>query len=87
MGAHNTWLQSLLIVGLVGTLPFAYFHLESIRRWFANPNTLTRLISPYLLILGMTEVEIAAHPVMLTITTFLIVAIDVRRNQNTAENK
>ncbi len=87
VGAHNTWLQSLLIVGLVGTLPFAYFHLESIRRWFANPNTLTRLISPYLLILGMTEVEIAAHPVMLTITTFLIVAIDVRRNQNTAENK
>jgi len=81
VGAHNTWLQSLLIVGVVGTIPFVYFHAELIRRWFANPNSLTRLISPYLLILGMTEVEIAAHPVMLTITTFLIVAIDVRRNE------
>ncbi len=81
VGAHNTWLQSLLTVGLVGTIPFVCFHAELIRRWFANPNSLTRLMTPYLLILGMTEVEIAAHPVMLTVATLLIVAIDVRRHE------
>ena len=85
VGAHNTWLQSLLTVGLVGTIPFVCFHAELIRRWFANPNSLTRLMTPYLLILGMTEVEIAAHPVMLTVATLLIVAIDVRRHERAIE--
>lgn len=87
VGAHNTWLQSLLAVGLVGTIPFVYFHADLIGRWFANPNSLTRLITPYLLILGMTEVEIAAHPVMLTIATLLIIAIDVRRHERAIKDQ
>ena len=85
VGAHNTWLQSLLIVGVVGTIPLVWFHLELVRRFFADRQSLTRFMSPYLFILGLTEVEIAAHPVMLTITTFLVVALDARRNQRTAE--
>ena len=85
VGAHNTWLQSLLIVGVLGTIPFVWFHLELIRRFFADRHSLTRILSPYLFILGLTEVEIAAHPVMLTITTFLVVALDAKRNQRTAE--
>ncbi len=85
VGAHNTWLQSLLMVGVVGTIPFVWFHGELIRRFFADRHSFTRFIAAYLLILGMTEVEIAAHAVMLTITTFLAVALDARRNQRTAE--
>ena len=85
VGAHNTWLQSLLMLGVVGTIPFVTFHQVLIRRWFAQPTTLTRLLTPYLLIHGMTEVEIAAHPVMLTISTFVIMAIDARRNLRAAK--
>ena len=86
VGAHNTWLQSLLMLGVVGTIPFVTFHQVLIRRWFAQPTTLTRLLTPYLLIHGMTEVEIAAHPVMLTISTFVIMAIDARRNLRAAQD-
>lgn len=85
VGAHNTLLQSLLIVGVVGTIPFVWFHVELIRRFFVDRHSLTRFIAAYLLILGLTEVEIAAHPIMLTITTFLLVALDARRNQKAAE--
>jgi hypothetical protein len=56
-----------------------------IRRFFADRHSLTRFIGGYLLILGLTEVEIAAHPVMLTITTFLLVALDARHNLVDAE--
>ena len=85
VGAHNTWLQSLLIVGVVGTIPFVCFHVELIRRCFTDRRSLTRMLASYLIILGFTEVEIAAHPVMLTLTTFLIVALDAQRNRKAAE--
>ena len=85
VGAHNTWLQSLLIVGVVGTIPFLWFHVELIRSFLVGRHSLTRFIAPYLLILGLTEVEIAAHPITLTIMTFLLVALEARRNQTAAE--
>ena len=85
VGAHNTWLQSLLIVGVIGTIPFIWFHVELLLRLRAKQPSMTRFLSTYLLILGLTEVEIAAHPVMLTITTFLLVALDARRNLIDAE--
>ena len=85
VGAHNTWLQALLIVGVIGTIPFVWFHMELIRRFFADRHSPTRFIAAYLFILGLTEVEIAAHPVMLTIATFLLVALEARRKQRTAE--
>ena len=85
VGAHNTWLQSLLIVGVIGTIPFIWFHVELLLRWRGKRPSMTRFLSSYLLILGLTEVEIAAHPVMLTITTFLLVALDARHNLVDAE--
>ncbi len=85
VGAHNTWLQSLLIVGVIGTIPFIWFHVELLLRLRAKRPSMTRFLSSYLLILGLTEVEIAAHPVMLTIATFLLVALDARHNLVDAE--
>ena len=86
VGAHNTWLQSLLIVGALGTIPFIWFHMELLLRLRAERPSMTRFLSSYLLILGLTEVEIAAHPVMLTIATFLLVALDARRMLVDAEH-
>ena len=84
VGAHNAWLQSLLAVGVVGTVPFVYYHAELIRRWLADSRSLNRLLTPYVLVLGMTEVEIAAQPVMLTIACFLVIGLEARRNRKVA---
>ncbi len=85
VGAHNAWLQSLLAVGVAGTIPFLFYHVALIRRWLTDTRSLTRLLTPYVLVLGMTEVEIAAHPVMLTIACFLVIGLDARRDQSAAE--
>lgn len=78
VGAHNMWLQSLLILGIVGTIPFAYWHV-----WIAiqglQPNQmLARTVGIYIFFLGFAEVGIAAHPSLLTYAAFLAIAFDAR---------
>ncbi len=77
--AHNTWLQSLLVVGVIGTIPFVWWHLRMIGRWLADPQSLTRYVLPYILVLSMTEVEGVSHTVLLTLVVFLAIALDAAR--------
>jgi O-antigen ligase len=78
VGAHNMWLQSLLTLGLIGTIPFAYWHLHIVAHGLSNRPLLSRMIGIYILVLGLAEVGIAAHPSLLTYAAFLAMAHDAR---------
>eukprot|EP01037_Dinobryon_pediforme_P016562 gene16562-16742_t len=84
IGAHDALLQSLLTLGVIGTSVFVLWHINLIRRWISNPDFVARYIINYIMILGLTEVEIAANPVLLAMTTFLAVALDAK-NQRPAQ--
>ena len=76
VGAHNMWLQSLLTLGIVGTIPFAYSHFTIATRGLSNSRILSRHIGIYIFILGLAEVGIAAHPSILTYAAFLAIGRD-----------
>ena len=78
VGAHNMWLQSLLTLGLLGTVPFAYWHLTIARLGLTQTSMLSRHIGIYIFFLGLAEVGIAAHPSILTYAAFLAIARDSR---------
>jgi O-antigen ligase len=78
--AHNVLLQSLLTVGIVGTLPFALVYALLIHRWLTEQQqTLASYLTPYLMILGITEIHIASMPVLLSLVVFLAMASEACR--------
>ena len=81
VGAHNSWLQTLLTLGIVGFVPFLMMHVELWRRWFQGSRYL-RLVVPFLTILGLTEIEMAAQPVLVTLVAFLLAALDTVERKN-----
>ena len=74
--AHNSFLQALFTVGLLGTAPFVSAFIVLLRRWIKQPNALRDLFTSYVLIAGATEAELTALPVLLTLTAFLAFALD-----------
>ncbi len=81
VGAHNMWLQSLLTLGIAGTIPFAYGHFSIAMQGVKTSSMLSRNIGIYILFLGLAEVGIAAHPSILTYAAFLAIAHDARAKQ------
>ena len=79
VGAHNTFLQALFTVGFVGTLPLVAAFGVLIYRWLTRPDALRDVVTAYLLVAGMTEVEISSIPVLLTLLAFLVIALDAAR--------
>lgn len=74
VNAHNMLLQSLLGLGLLGSLPgFAMLALLA-RRFVLAPDPLRDRLLLLILIVGCAEVGLFATPVMLTLVTFLAVA-------------
>lgn len=59
--AHNLFLQSLLFVGIIGTLPLAGAVLAQIRAFFRAPNAFRDAILFYTLILGVTETSLLSN--------------------------
>lgn len=77
--AHNALLQSLLTVGILGTVPFvAAFCLLFVRWLTQRRRTLASYVIPYLLIVGITEVQLASIPTLLTLVAFVSFAIEGR---------
>lgn len=74
--AHNSFLQALFTVGLLGTVPFVSAFIVLLRRWMERPNALRDLFTVYVLIAGATEAELTALPVLLTLAAFLAFALD-----------
>ncbi|WP_414475469.1 O-antigen ligase family protein [Microvirga sp. M2] len=80
--AHNTFLQALLTVGFVGTFPLIAAYVILVYRWFARRQSLASYVTPYLTIVGITEVHIASNPFLLTLVAFLAIALDALALQN-----
>lgn len=76
VGAHNTLLQALFTVGFIGTVPLAAAFAVLVHRWVTRPNALRDLFTSYLLLAGITEVEITSVPVLLTLAALLVFALD-----------
>lgn len=82
-GAHNTLLQCLFTLGLVGTIPFITLQGIMLLRAMTPPRTVSRYIAWYLPTIGISEVEVASLPVQLTLVMFLTLAIDVAERRRT----
>jgi len=79
INAHNMFVQSLLSVGILGSLPgFAMVGLLVVRL-FSRPDPVRDHVVVFMLISGMGEVEIFATPMLLTLTVFIILAREAER--------
>jgi O-antigen ligase len=76
VGAHNTMLQSLLTLGIVGTVPLLAMYLLMIHRFFSSSLGISRYLIPYSIIVSLTEIEIASVPVLMMLVIFLAFSID-----------
>ena len=83
--AHNSFLQALFTVGLLGTVPFVSAFIVLLRRWIKQPNALRDLFTSYILIAGATEAELTSLPVLLTLAAFLAFALDAAARSPTRE--
>ena len=64
VNAHNMYLQSLLSVGFLGSLPgFAYI-LLLVGRFVTHPDPTRDLITMFVLVVGLTEVSVFGVPVI-----------------------
>lgn len=84
VGAHNMWLQSLLTLGIVGTIPFTYWHFAIAKQGVNSTRMLSSHIGIYIFFLGLAEVGIAAHPSILTYAAFLAIARDAQAHSPTS---
>lgn len=78
VGAHNSLLQALFTVGVVGTVPAVATFAVLVRRWLTCPHPVRDLLVLYVLVSGITEVEITSMPILLTLAFCLAVALDAR---------
>ncbi|MGO4573835.1 O-antigen ligase family protein [Microvirga sp. 2TAF3] len=79
VNAHNMFLQSLLSLGFLGSLPgFALFALL-VTRFFTHPDPARDQLTIFLLVAGMGEVELFVTPVLLTLVTFWIIVREAMR--------
>ena len=74
VNAHNMFVQSLLSVGFLGSLPgFAMVGLLIVRI-FSRPDPVRDHLVVFMLISGMGEVEIFSTPMLLTLVVFVALA-------------
>lgn len=80
VNAHNMFLQSLLTIGIIGSIPGFCFIAILIARFFMSPDPTRDQFAVFTLIVGLGEVEIFASPVLLTLTVFFFLARDASRD-------
>ncbi|NIX76191.1 O-antigen ligase family protein [Microvirga terricola] len=76
VNAHNMFLQSLLSIGILGSLPGFGSIALLIARFFLSPDPARDQFAVFMLIVGLGEVEIFASPVLLTLAVFFFLARD-----------
>ena len=74
VNAHNMFLQSLVSVGFLGSLPAFAFLLLLISRFVTRPDPTRDLIVAFIIIIGMAEVQIFAAPDILTVVISWVLA-------------
>lgn len=74
ISSHNMWLQSLLTVGLIGTIPLILAVAKQIVDFFRDPNPMRDAVLVFVLITGMLEAG-AIGPVPNVLTLFWLIAM------------
>jgi O-antigen ligase len=74
--AHNMYIQSLLGLGVLGSIPGFGMLLTLVAWIFKRPNSARDQVTVFLLILGMGEVAIFGIPTLLTLVVFLFIAAE-----------
>ncbi|MBF9234417.1 O-antigen ligase family protein [Microvirga alba] len=81
VNAHNMYLQSLVSLGILGSLPGFCIILIFVTRLFTAPEPTRDRFTLFMLIVGMGEVEIFASPVLLTLMFFFFIAREACRDR------
>lgn len=74
VNAHNMTVQTLLSVGILGSLPAFGFLGILIARMLRDPEDLRDLVTGFILVNGLGEVEIFGTPVLLTFVAYWVIA-------------
>ncbi|WP_112662532.1 O-antigen ligase family protein [Microvirga flavescens] len=74
INTHNMFLQSLLSLGIVGSIPGFAMLAILLGRYLFNPDPARDLVVAYLILNGLGEAELFATPVLLTLVFFWVVA-------------
>ncbi|MGO4705705.1 O-antigen ligase family protein [Microvirga sp. 2MCAF38] len=82
VNAHNMFLQSLLSLGFLGSIPGFALLAILFARFFVRPDLTRDLIVVYLVLNGLGEVELFATPVLLTLVFFWAI---VREGDKTSD--
>lgn len=82
--AHNMLLQSLLTLGMLGTLPLAALVAVLAYRLIAAPSLLRDYIAVFVFVSGMAEADMSTTPVLLTFVFGCGLAIAARRAERRA---
>lgn len=77
VNAHNMYIQSLLSMGFLGSLPAFGFLGVLVARMVVRPNATRDQIVLLAMIIGLAEVSLFATPVLLTLAFFVILAGEV----------
>ncbi len=87
VNTHNMYIQSILCLGFIGSLPgFALLGLL-VTRMFTRPDAMRDQIVLLAMITGFAEVSIFATPVLLTLAFFLAVATDAADRISAADRR
>ena len=76
VNAHQMFLQLILGFGVIGLIPAILLFLSRLRYVFVDPNPLRDLISGFIFLNGITEVDLFATPLLTNIIFFRILLTD-----------
>jgi len=77
VNAHNMYVQTLLCMGVLGSLPAFAFLGIAIKRMVTRPDAIRDQLVLLVLIIGVAEVGLFATPGLLTLAFFMVLAGDV----------
>ena len=79
VNAHSMYLQTLVTLGLLGSLPLLALLVLVLKRVIARPDPAHDQIALLVVFIGLTEVAIAATPTALTLVFFIVLAREARQ--------
>lgn len=80
VNTHNMFLQSLLTVGFIGSLPGFSIIAILLLRFFARPDATRDHMLVFLLVLGLGEAEFFSTPMLMTLFIFIMLAREAAGN-------
>ncbi|MBB3610685.1 O-antigen ligase family protein [Rhizobium sp. BK602] len=84
VNAHNMYVQTLLCMGFLGSLPAFAFLGIALKRMVTRPDAIRDQVVLLVLIIGIAEVGLFATPGLLTLAFFMVLAGEIRASPKPA---